>query len=125
MILNNEEKESIVNLLTWMIDDMKHRHDQLKGNLEEGSQGDYSPELKAGMFLLASIKKVETSDTTGFHRKAMLVNCREFACVLNRQGVCASVKVTLESTGGLLIGRLKCKEAERVEEDKEDDNGKN
>ncbi len=57
MILNNEEKESIVQHFSWMIKSMKYRHDTLKGNLEEGSQGDYSSELKAAMILLERCQK--------------------------------------------------------------------
>ncbi len=43
----------------------------------------------------------------------MLVNCRDFACVCNRQGVCALSKITLESAGSLIVGDLKCVQAER------------
>lgn len=116
MILNCNEKECFVKSLSWMIEDLKHRHDELKGNLEEGSQGDYSPELKAAMGLLGDVKKVETTETTGSHRKSTLLNCREFVCVSNRQGICAASKITLESKGVFsMVGDLKCVESERLE----------
>lgn len=121
MILNNEEKDCIIQNLSWMIEDMKHRHNQLKGNLEEGSQGDYSPALKEAMELLNDIEKVETVETTGCHRKSSLVNCREFICTSNRQGVCASSKITLERIGSALIGKLNCIEAEKREQELEEE----
>lgn len=31
--------------LEWMTADMKHRADEVRGNLENGSKGGYSPEL--------------------------------------------------------------------------------
>lgn len=116
MILTNEEKKRIVENLSWMIKDLRHRHDQLKGNLEEGSQGDYSDELKKAMSLLQDIEKVLTVEVTGCHRKPVSVNCREFTCVSNRQGICALVRITLESIGALIVGRLKCVQAEKLEE---------
>lgn len=113
MKLNNYEKDCIVKSLSWMIEDLKHRHNELKGNLEEGSQVDYSSELKAAMDLLQDVKKVETTEITGRHRKSSLLNCREFACMSNRQGICAASKITLESVGSLSVGDLRCVEAER------------
>lgn len=120
MILTNKEKDRIVQSLSWMIEDMKHRHDQLKGNLEEGSQGDYSVALKEAMVLLQDVKKVDTIEVTGCHRNSSLVNCREFACVSNRQGICASAKVTLESMGIVPIGKLRCVEAEKFNDSEEE-----
>lgn len=117
MILNNEEKNRIVQSFSWMVKDLEHRHNELKGNFEEGSQGDYSPELKEAVSLLEDIEKVETTEITGCHRKSTSLNCREFACMSNRQGVCASSKITLESVGSLIIGNLKCVEAEKKEEE--------
>ena len=119
MILTNEEKERIERNFSWMIDDFKHHHNQSKGNLEEGSQGDYSPELKEAILLLEDVRKVMTVETTGCHRKAVLVNCREFLCMSNRQGVCAASKVTFERMDTLLIGRLKCVQAEKQEPEEE------
>ncbi len=117
MILNEIEKEQLVTSLSWMITDMKHRHDEIKGDIEVGSQGDYSDELKATMLLLDVVEKTETVETTGYHRKATSLNCREFRCTMSRQGICISTKVTLESTGSLLVGRLICEEAEKKEEE--------
>lgn len=116
MILNDAEKDRIIQSLSWMVKELKHRHDELKGNFEEGSQGDYSPELKAAMGLLEDIKKVETTEITGSHRKSTLLNCREFVCLSNRQGICASSKITLESKCLTIIGDLRCVEAEKKEE---------
>lgn len=125
MILNNEEKKRVVDSLSWMIGDMKHRHDQLKGNLEEGSQGDYSLRLKEAMELLGVLEKVRTVETTGYHSSSVLVNCREFDCVNNTQGLCCSVGLTLASVGSSIVGILKCVEAEKSEEkDKGESNGR-
>lgn len=118
MILTSEEKNCIVRSLSWMVEDLKYRHDELKGNLGEGSQGDYSPDLKVAMVLLEDIEKIETIETTGCHRKLILANCREFECVSNRQGICASSKITLESIGTFsLIGQLKCVQATKPGEE--------
>jgi hypothetical protein len=35
----------------WMIDDIKWRYDETKGNLDNGSKGGYSPELTKAMKL--------------------------------------------------------------------------
>ncbi len=119
MILNKEEKKCLIDSLTWMIEDMKHRHDDIKDNLEKGSQGDYSVELKTAMLLLDTIKKTETVETTEYHRKSALLNCQEFDCLKSQQGICNSPKVTLESTGSLILGHLKCVEAEAEEKEEE------
>ena len=111
MILSDEEKRRLVESLSWMIESMKHKSDENKGDVEEGSQGDYSPELKEAMSLLEDVEKTETSETTGYHRKSVAVNCREFDCDLNRQGTCALSKTTLERVGSLIIGTLKCVQA--------------
>lgn len=119
MILNNEERECIVESLSWMIEDMKAKHDDLKGNLEEGSRGDYSPQLKEAMGLLEDIKEVETIETSRHHRRALLVNCREFKCVSNRSGVCALSKITLESMSNVLIGKVRCAQAGESKEEED------
>jgi len=115
MILNNEEKKRLVDNLTWMITDLKWKANQTKLNIEEGSQGGYSPKLTSVVELLDSIKKIETVEVTGCHRKVMGVNCREFKCELNRQGVCALSAITLESTGSLIVGKLNCVQAKEKE----------
>lgn len=116
MILNDVEKERIVKSLSWMITDMKHRHDQSKENFQEGSQGDYSPELTEAMRLLEEVIKLDTVGITGFHRKLTLLNCREFICISNKQGVCKSPSITLESKCLTIIGQLKCVEAEKPQD---------
>lgn len=120
MILNDKEKKRLVDTLTWMITDMKYKSDATKLNREEGSEGGYSPELKEAMDLLEDIKKTETTETTGCHRKSVAVNCREFDCTLNRQGTCALSAVTLERIDSLHIGHLKCVQAEEPEKEGEE-----
>ena len=112
MILNKVEKKRIVTSLSWMIIDNKHRTDEIKGTPENGITSDYSDELRVAIELLNDIEKIETVETTGCHRQSVSLNCREFRCGLNRQGICASSKVTLESEGSLIVGKLKCEEAE-------------
>lgn len=117
MIISKEEKERLVNNLTWMITDMKYKNDELKGSLEEGSQGDYSPELKTAISLLEDIEKTETIETTGCHRKSTELNCREFKCDYNKDGICTSTKATLEKIETPIIGMLRCVEAKNSEEE--------
>ena len=50
-------KEQTIESLGWMIADMKWRADEVKQNLEAGSQGDYSPELTKAISLLARWKE--------------------------------------------------------------------
>jgi len=119
MIFNDTEKKRLVDNLTWMITDMKYKSDAEKCNFEEGSEGGYSSHLQAAISLLADIQKTETIETTGCHKKAMSVNCREFKCPSNRQGICALTRVTLESLGTSVVGMLKCVQAEEVEKKKE------
>ena len=45
------DKQRIINTLSWMIEDLKWRHDQ------EGIEGNYSPELKEAMNVLEELKK--------------------------------------------------------------------
>lgn len=118
MILNNKEKKSLVDALSWMTADLKHRFDELKRNTEIGSQGDYSPELIEAITLLNTIKKTETIETTGCHRKSVELNCRDFKCNNNKSGLCSSPKPTLESIGNI-VGHLKCVEAKEKSEEEE------
>jgi len=118
MILNNEEKKRLIDNLSWPIADMKHRHDELKGNLEQGSQGDYSDELNQMISLLDDIKKTDTIETTGYHRGMNAVNCRDFECSNNRGGICLVTKITLECVALGIVGMLKCVQAEREEKEK-------
>lgn len=119
MILNNEEKKRLVDNLNWMITDMQYKHNENKLNFEKGSEGGYSPHLQEAMQLLEDIKKAKTTETTGCHRKSMSVNCRDFTCGMNRQGLCALSKITLESMGSSFVGMLRCVQAEWIEEEKE------
>jgi len=118
MILNNEEKKCLVDNLTWMITDLKWKADQTKLNIEEGSQGGYSPKLTSAIDLLSDIEKIETVETTGCHRGTNSVNCRDFKCGRNQKGTCPSSKITLESVGFPIVGMLKCVEAEEIEKEK-------
>jgi len=115
MILNNEEKKRLVDNLSWMIIDMKYKYDETHQNQEYGSQGGYSPELTSAMELLEFIKRTETIEVTGSHRRLMGVNCREFACDDNRSGICVLSEITLESIGSGIIGCLKCVQAKKTE----------
>jgi hypothetical protein len=112
MILSDAEKQRIVVSLSWMVEDMKVRHDDTKRNNEVGSQGGYSPELNAAIALLDDVRNVKTTDETGCHRKKLSVNCREFVCESNRQGTCALSAITLASKGFPVAGHLRCNEAE-------------
>lgn len=118
MILSDKEKKCLVDNLIWMIKDIQYKSDETKLNCEKGSEGDYSPKLKEAMSLLEDIQKTETTEITGRHRKSVTVNCREFACRLNRQGTCALSAITLEKISEVLVGRLKCVQAEEKEEEK-------
>lgn len=132
MILNAKEKKRIVDNLTWMITDMQYKHNENKLNQEEGSQGGYSSHLQAAMELLEDIKKTETIESTGCHRKSVGINCREFiivrdfdlgtkkGCEHNRQGICALSKITLESMKSPIVGMLKCVQAKEIKKEEEE-----
>lgn len=113
MILTKEEKNRIVSTLSWMITDMKHKSDELKG------AGNYSSELTEAINLFNDIVATDTVENTGCHRKAVSVNCREFKCRMNKQGICALGRITLQSSGSLVLGQLKCINAEEGEEEDE------
>jgi len=115
MILNSEEKKNLVDSLSWMIEDMKYKHNETHQNQEYGSQGGYSPELMRAMTLLDTIKKTQTVETTGCHRRSVELNCREFECESNRNGPCGLSRLTFESIGSLIVGHLKCVQAKAKE----------
>ena len=119
MILSNTEKKEIVDALSWMITDSRQRFDEIKNNIEIGSQGGYSPELTRAITLLDTIKKTKTIEITGCHRKSVELNCREFKCDINKSGLCSSPKATLESMGNI-VGHLKCVEAKEKSEEEKD-----
>ena len=123
MIISDKEKERLVKTLTWMITDMQYKSNASKLNTEEGSEGGYSPDLKEAMSLLEDIQKTETTETTGCHRKSVAVNCREFDCPSNRQGTCALSTITLEKMSEVLVGMLRCVQAEGKSEEEEKDKG--
>ena len=54
--MNDELKSRVITTLEWMITHMKYRADDLRQNVEEGSQGGYSPELTEAINLLAELK---------------------------------------------------------------------
>ena len=47
----------VIRTLSWMIEDMKHRFDDCRGNLDNGSEGGYSPELTEAIELLDELEK--------------------------------------------------------------------
>ena len=51
-------KQQTIETLEWILADMKWRADQTKLNFEEGSQGDYSPELIKAIELLERWKEL-------------------------------------------------------------------
>jgi len=55
--MNEETKQRIIKSMEWMIADMKWRHDENRGNLEEGSQGGYSPDLQEAVSVLAELEQ--------------------------------------------------------------------
>lgn len=111
MILNNIEKKCLVDTLTWMITDMRLKFD------DAAFGGGYSKELNAAIDLLENIEKIQTIEATGCHRKSAEVNCREFECDGNKDGICSSTKVTLEKIETPIIGMLRCVEAKKSEEE--------
>jgi hypothetical protein len=115
MIINKEEKESLVKTLSWMIADMRHNYNEVKGNLEEGSQGGYNKKLTEAIQLLDIVEKTKAVEIVGKHRRSIQVNCREFNCSHNQQGVCVLSKITLQSLEFPIIGKLVCAEAQEEE----------
>ena len=50
-------KTRIIKTLTWMIEDMRHRSNDCRNNVEMGSKGGYSPELIEAINLLKELKE--------------------------------------------------------------------
>lgn len=48
--------------LSWMVRDMIWRYNQIKGNLDEGSEGGYSPELQEAIKLLGELKELDEGE---------------------------------------------------------------
>ena len=55
--VNEDLTLRVIKSMQWMIDDMKWRYDNNKGNLDEGSCGGYSPELTEAINTLEELKK--------------------------------------------------------------------
>lgn len=56
-MISKELLTDIIESLEWMAKDMKWRSDQTKGNLDVGSEGDYSPGLKKAITVLDRLKE--------------------------------------------------------------------
>ena len=115
----------IIEKFEWMIVDIKHRHDDLRGNLEEGSQGDYSLELKAAMTLMNELKASTQTIIGGkfIHIRGRLkhsLNCKQFKCPGNVSGDCAHERIQLRPIGSPIISHLICEEAEEKEKSEEE-----
>lgn len=50
-------RRRVIRSLSWLIEDAKYRHDDCKNNIENGSEGGYSPELIEVIELLDELKK--------------------------------------------------------------------
>jgi len=61
-ILGEEVRARVIRSLAWLITDAKHRFDDCKNNLENGSSGGYSPELTKAIELLDEIRKNTDAD---------------------------------------------------------------
>jgi len=57
-MIKEELKQQTIKTLEWMITSMTWKEDQLRGNLDEGSQGNYSPELIEAIELLRKWKEL-------------------------------------------------------------------
>ena len=55
--LDEKTRQRIIGTMGWMVKSMKWREDDLRGNLEEGTNGGYSDELKEAMTLLKDLKE--------------------------------------------------------------------
>ena len=51
-----KDKQTIINSLEWMVAAMKWKADEIKLNIEEGSQGGYSPQLTKAINLLKELQ---------------------------------------------------------------------
>ena len=55
-------KQRIIETLEWMIADARHRSDDCRNNVENGSKGGYSPELTEAINLLQELKDTELEE---------------------------------------------------------------
>jgi len=60
--MREDVRKRIVDTLEWMIKDMRWRADENMRNIEDGSQGGYSPELIEAINLLEELKKGKSND---------------------------------------------------------------
>jgi hypothetical protein len=51
-----EQEQRAIMALGWLVPDAQNRFDECRNNLEEGSQGGYSPELTDAISLLDELK---------------------------------------------------------------------
>ena len=58
-MIDNELRERILRSLRWVVPELEHRFNDCKNNLKEGSQGDYSPELKELIALKQDLEQGE------------------------------------------------------------------
>lgn len=54
--MDEKLRQRIIKTLDWLVADNKWRADDTKLNVEEGSQGGYSPELNEAIELLEELK---------------------------------------------------------------------
>ncbi len=54
---HTQMEQRVIASMEWMVKDMKWRADDLRQNIEEGSQGGYSPELTEVINLLEELKR--------------------------------------------------------------------
>ena len=105
--------ERIVNAFEFMVTDMQHRHDDLKGTLDKECQSDYSNELTEAITVMALLKNQGQAIVMG--ERHHHINCRQFGCESNVSGECATESHTFESKGNLIISNLICVEAKQKE----------
>lgn len=55
--LNEGERARCIKSLSWLVADAKHRFDDCRGNLDNGSEGGYSDELTEAIELFDELKK--------------------------------------------------------------------
>lgn len=54
--MSDRTRQRVITTLSWMVADTKHRFDDCRNNLENGSEGGYSPELTEAIELLEDLK---------------------------------------------------------------------
>lgn len=105
--------ERIVKAFEFMITDMQHRHDDLKGTLDKECQSDYGDELIEAIAVMGILKSEGQILIMG--ERHHHINCRQFDCESNVSGACATESHTFEPKGNLIISDLICVEAKEKE----------